>query len=155
MSANEKEFWDWWVKRFIDEHEQYITPDNHLVKQWTSGAKLDRESNPEHKALKAWDYVHERIDYKLSRKWKTPEETIQDSEGDCEDVTFLIASMLASDGVEKTQIGLGELVYPDQKKQLHTWNVVNDTVIDATGVPDGINTFKYDEKVDRINVVLE
>jgi len=127
-------FWKGWKDRFRDERDRFITPTNPAVieasAQAQQGASTDKEV-----ALNAWKYIYDNTEYILGKEWKTPQQTLREKTGDCEDVTFLIASMLKYMGVNNVKIGIGELIFPDGEVELHTWVEVKEKVIDATGEP--------------------
>lgn len=130
----EARFWKIWKDRFEDEKSLFITPNKPSVSQAAERASR-RGLNRKRTAMNIWDYIYNNVDYVLSKRWKTPAETLRESTGDCEDVTFLTASMLVSLGVDDFTIEIGELIYPDGRVELHTWVEVDGLVIDATGRP--------------------
>lgn len=129
----ETRFWIEWEDKFESDSNTYITPLDPEVIEAASVARPEMEADDERVAKEAWRYVYENVDYVLSEEWKTPSQTLREGAGDCEDVTFLIASMLPNMGIPKSEIVLGDLVFPDGSEELHTWNRVGDTVVDATG----------------------
>lgn len=139
----EARFWDEWKSRFRDERFRYITPDNPEVERAARRAKVSGGTDKE-QALSAWQYVYKRTAYKLSKEWKTPAQTLRERVGDCEDVTFLIASMLANMGVSDIKVVIGELIFPSGKVELHTWVEVNGMAVDATGSPDIAGKVTYE-----------
>ena len=96
--------------------------------------------------MRCWRWVIQNTQYKISKEWKEPEETISTGVGDCEDVTFLIASMLASLGVNRTKVVAGYLIKPNSEPEPHTWNEVDGMVVDATGSPEEVIHLKYDRE---------
>jgi transglutaminase-like putative cysteine protease len=138
----EERFFSEWKQRFEGNWEKYITPDDRRVKRWS------REAEPEFgdgddMAAAVQVYVYRNTDYKLSKKWKTPRETISSKIGDCEDFTFLISSMLPNMGVDSHEIHLGRIQFPDGTQDYHTWNEVDGSVADATGSREAIKRIKY------------
>jgi len=138
----EARFYDDWAERFETEWEQYVRPGDRRVKKWANMAVKDKNKPVEHKAERAWMYVYNNVDYTLSKKWKSPRETINSRDGDCEDVTFLIASMLPNAGVEESKVAVGEIKH-GEKTEYHTWNIVNGKVLDGTGGKDAISNQEY------------
>lgn len=137
-------FWRDWRSRFNDEASIYINPESPEVNMAVNEITYAGSSD-EAKAKAAWDYVYENVDYRLSAEWKLPGQTLTEGEGDCEDVTFLIASMLPNMGVDESYIVLGYLIFPDGRREEHTWNEVNGKVVDATGNPDSVGKLRYTE----------
>jgi transglutaminase-like putative cysteine protease len=144
--VHELTFWPEWEQRFEAEYDQYITPQNMMVKRAVVKSDAGSVNSDKEQAKKCWQWVADNIKYKLSEKWKTPEETIFSATGDCEDVTFLIASMLARLGIDNSRIVVGYLEKEGYKPELHTWNEVNGMVIDATGEPQDIPNLEYDKE---------
>jgi len=134
-SAIEARFWDTWMARFEQNRGAYITPDNREV---ISAARAATKSGGTDKdqGMAAWSYIHSRVKYVLSREWKTPAQTLREGTGDCEDVTFLAASMLLNMSVSDPQVAVGTLIYPNGDNELHTWVKVDGLVVDPTGSPD-------------------
>lgn len=151
MMTNKDEFWTWWRNRLTRNSTKFITPDNRYVRKELREIDLDSGSE-EQTIINTWKHVHNTIEYKLSKEWKTPQETIKEGVGDCEDFTFLIASMMNNVGVEDNIIQAGKLTYPHGKESLHTWNAINGMVVDGTGMPEDIRKLKY-KKVLEFEVV--
>jgi len=139
----EDRFWIEWEDKFEDDSNSYITPQHPEVGEAASVAMPVAGSTDEQVARAAWRYVYENVDYVLSEEWKTPAQTLREGTGDCEDVTFLIASMLPNMGIDRSSIVIGNLVFPNGKEELHTWNEVNGTVIDATGSQESSELSEY------------
>ena len=138
----EARFWKTWKDRFEDERSLFITPNNPSVSQAADRASRRGLSRKE-TAMDVWEYIYDNVDYILSKRWKTPAETLRERTGDCEDVTFLAASMLVSLGIDDFTIEIGELIYPDGRVELHTWVEVDDLVVDPTGSPRKNPVLKY------------
>jgi len=138
----EERFFSEWKQRFESNWQKYIKPDDRRVKRWARAAKPEI-GDDEDMAVAAHAYVYNNTDYKLSKKWKTPRETIRSKVGDCEDFTFLISSMLTNMGVESHELHLGKIKFPDGTEDYHTWNVVGGTVADATGSRQAIKRIQY------------
>jgi len=83
--------WPYWTERFEDESGKFITPNNSLVQSAVSESGARSETTPAPKAMACWLWVNDNVQYDLSKRWKTPEQTITEGLGDCEDVTFLLA----------------------------------------------------------------
>ncbi len=138
----ESRFYDEWAERFETEWRSYIRPSDPKVEKWSGIAVRGDKMSDEEKAERVWMYVYNNVEYDLSEKWKSPRETINSRKGDCEDVTFLIASMLPNVGVEKSYVVLGSLKI-NGEKEYHTWNKVGDMVIDGTGGKDAVKSQTY------------
>lgn len=139
--SEEASFWVDWFERFEEEHEQYITPKNKAVGQELRKVKTPKWGETVSKRI--WLRVYDTIEYRLSREWKTPEETIEEGVGDCEDVTFLIASMAAAAGISDNYVQAGYLIFPDGQSELHTWNLIGGKVMDGTGKPSTVRKLRY------------
>lgn len=134
-SAVEARFWDSWMMRFDSNKEAYITPNHPEVESAARAAKR-MGANNKMQGMAAWEYIHSRVRYVLSERWKTPPQTLREGTGDCEDVTFLAASMLLNMSVPELQMGVGRLAYPNGDSELHTWVEIDGLVVDPTGSPD-------------------
>lgn len=139
----EESFWIEWEDKFEDDSDSYITPQNPMVVEASNRATTGRTGDSRSIAKMAWQYVYDNTEYKLSEKWKRPEATLLDKEGDCEDFAFLIASMLPNMGVEESKLVIGDMVYPDGTEQLHVWNVIDGFAVDATGSMDSARRVEY------------
>lgn len=146
MSGIGDTFWEEWSDRFDNSTHKFITPGHPLVVKESQKVNVKQSDSEVDRAFKVWLHVHDRIEYKLSRKWKTPEETLKSEIGDCEDVTFLMASMFSNLGIEEHSIVLGDLYFPDDSGEYHTWNVVDGVIMDATGPPEVVKTLTYDQR---------
>jgi len=132
-----------WEDRFQDNWEKYITPQQKMVVEWSNDA-VETTSRPDKEIAETmWLYVYDNTEYKLSKKWKTPLETIKSRIGDCEDFTFLLASMFPNAGITTSKVALGEVKFPTGYSEYHTWNIVDGKVIDATGTPESVKKVKY------------
>ena len=130
----EARFWKGWQDRFERERDDFITPSHPAVVQAANKASTGATAT-EDVALDAWQYIYDNVSYKLSKEWKEPAQTLREGTGDCEDVTFLAASMLPNMGVDRPKIAIGELTFPSGADELHTWVIAGDTIIDPTGRP--------------------
>jgi|APHM01.1.fsa_nt_gi Transglutaminase-like enzymes, putative cysteine proteases len=139
----EANFYQGWQERFENESQMFVTPANSTVKGVSDEALMSGQQGPKTSARDAWNWVYNNIEYKLSKEWKTPEQTIREGIGDCEDVTFLIASMLPNMGVNESKLVLGELMFQDGSQEFHTWNIVDGMVIDGTGSMDKAESLQY------------
>lgn len=138
-----RNFWEDWKDRFVDNADLYITPDNDTVINAVSSLDIREQDDDIQKAIRAWGYVFKNIDYVLSRRWKTPEETIKEGVADCEDFTFLLASMFETMGIDDHQIRIGDITMPDGRIEQHTWNIVNGSIVDGTGAPNDVEYIDY------------
>lgn len=132
------------MQRFRDNVGTYITPDNEMVVNAISEVPITPYDTRKDKANKVWEYVYNEVDYKLSRKWNTPQETLALKEGDCEDVAFLSTSMFLALGMQGTKVVAGNLIFPDGRIEEHVWNVVDGMVVDATGPKRAVQGLEYD-----------
>lgn len=130
----EARFWDEWQERFEDNRYKYITPEHPDVIRAARRANR-RGADDKEKAEDAWWSVYKQVKYVLSKEWKTPAQTLRERTGDCEDVSFLIASMLPNMGVTGHELVIGDLIFPDGEKQLHVWVEVDGFEVDPTGSP--------------------
>lgn len=135
--------WDSWVERFERYNPKVITPNNSMVV--SESRRIRPGSDDVDRALNAWDHVMSRIEYGLSPGWKTPQETLKYREADCEDFTFLLASLFPNLGIKESKVVVGELISPTGKSEFHTWNVVAGRVIDATGTQKDVEKLQYKE----------
>jgi hypothetical protein len=138
----EERFFSEWKQRFEGNWRKYIRPDGRRVERWARAAETEF-GDAEDIAVAAHAYVYNNTDYKLSKKWKTPRETIRSKVGDCEDFTFLISSMLPNMGVGSHGLHLGKIQFPDGTQDYHTWNKVDGAVVDATGSREATKRIKY------------
>jgi len=138
----EARFWKGWKDRFEDSNHRFVTPDNPLIVEVSAEAH-NGTSSDEEAALQAWEYIYDNVEYVLSKEWKEPAQTLRDGTGDCEDVTFLTASMLPNMGVESFKVVIGEMVFPSGAKELHTWVEVGDLAVDPTGSPTEDPSVQY------------
>lgn len=138
--------WPDWEERFSDEYNDYITPNNPTVVRAVNESDALQRNTPQGMAESCWQWVITNTEYKISKEWKTPEETINSGVGDCEDVTFLIASMVASLGVSGSKVVAGYLTKPNGEPEPHTWNVVDGMIVDATGSPSDVQNIRYDRE---------
>jgi len=136
------DFWSRWRGRFVGNHHKYITPENELVRQVSEKAKDENILDEPH--VQAWKYVAETVRYRLSKEWKTPQETIVERTGDCEDVDFLVASMLPHFGINKFKLKIGYLNKSSGSREAHTWLVVGGEVVDPTAMPEQIVEHGYE-----------
>lgn len=136
-------FWENWISRFDNNVGTYITPQNKKVSKETN--MIDIENTNKETALNAWMHVRDKIEYSLSKEWKTPQETLEDKVADCEDFTFLLASMFPNLGIKESRMVVGDLIFPDGVRQFHTWNEVDGRIIDATGSIEVVDMLEYDE----------
>ncbi len=140
--AVDERFWDKWEDKFLSNAEDYITPNEPEVKAAVSNAGVCDSCGVAEKADAVWEYVYDRVDYKLSDEWKEPKQTLEEGVGDCEDVSFLAASMLIRAGVEEFDYVIGYLESdgPDEK---HTWLEVDGEIVDPTSPAGGNGGIEY------------
>jgi len=143
-----------WTGRFEDRAGDYVTPFNQTVQNAVDSIDICEPCGREKNAMKLWNFVFNNVEYELSKTWFTPEETIKNGKGDCEDVTFLMGSMMLAAGIKEPEIVVGYLHHKDGRKEEHTWNRVGDMVIDATGTPSVVRELRYEE-VDSWDLKIE
>jgi hypothetical protein len=136
-------FWNDWHERFKRQKDIYIRPDDQEVRLALSEFEWNRSMTDREKAIAAWKYVTSNTQYKLSEYWKKPAETLNSGIGDCEDFTFLLASMFCAMGVREHSVKTGVLILPGKKPEEHTWNNVDGMVVDGTAMPDEIAGLEY------------
>lgn len=130
-SIAEDRFWDDWNERFESNANKYIKPDDKMVESVANSIDLEGASSEYEIAVEAWDFVDKNVDYRLSKKWKTPRETLTSGIGDCEDRVFLLGSILPNLGVEQFEVVVGEAVVGNEG-EFHNWMRVNGKVVDPT-----------------------
>jgi transglutaminase-like putative cysteine protease len=74
------------------------------------------------RAWRIWDYVARSVEYVVDKKasgledfWLFPEETLMLRKGDCEDSSFLLATLLLASGISEhcVRVALGKVITPD------------------------------------------
>lgn len=142
-----EKFWRDWEDRFMREHDRFITPSSNLVQEESNKVGGSCCGGCIQKATNVWLHINRNIQYKLSKKWKTPDGTLKDGIGDCEDMDFLMLSMLPHTGVEKAKLAAGHLKTPSNSGP-HTWVVVNGKVMDPTGTPQDVQRAEYRKEIE-------
>lgn len=138
------DFWTRWSRLVEQKSDRYITPTNSNVRSFSDSIEISESDTDIDRAYKVWQEVRNSVEYEMSTAWKTPEETLTLGKGDCQDVTFLIASILPNVGVDNSQVVIGSLQFPDERIEEHTWNRVDNQVIDGTGDMNDIQKLDYD-----------
>jgi len=116
---------------------RWVTPDDSLVMELASTIK---STNNTGKALELYcivtsmDYIEDCGDY-----WQTPEETIIRGAGDCEDFTFLLASLFIAAGLEKPAVMFGSY-----NEGGHAWVEWNNKAFESTNFAFPFPTSRYD-----------
>lgn len=127
----EASFWDNWETKFQMGYNKYIAPDDSMVA--TQAEKLNISDSQTHidiaKDISSW--IARNHDYNLSKRWKTPAATIKERVGDCEDYTFLLASLLPHYGVTEFTIHAGN-ADSEGFSEMHVWLEIDGEVIDPT-----------------------
>lgn len=139
----DEEFWSDWVDKFKTQADSLITPNNSYVQNHASKVSITPAMDSPQKVTQIWHYIAEEIRYKLSKEWKTPEETLTSRIGDCEDVDFLFISMLPHHGITTCNLQIGYLTYPDKSREAHTWVKHNGRIIDPTAFPQELDGNRY------------
>lgn len=146
MERNQNsEFWDSWGDRFTRESDEYITPYHPAVIEAVGNVEFSDCCMDWIRTVDMWEWVKGNINYKLSREWKEPAQTLSEGVGDCEDLDFLLASMMLNDGVQDFELVIGYIIHKDGREEEHTWLRMNDMVIEPTTLPERMNGLKYKE----------
>ena len=138
-------FWNDWIERFKYNAGDYITPDNERVISAVDEVDVSGADSDVEKAHRVWGFITHEIEYKLSKEWKEPEETLRDKIGDCEDMDFLAISMLENMGIDDANLVVGNLSKPSGGGGAHAWVSVDGAVIDPTGRPETVKDLEYQE----------
>jgi len=128
---SEAYFWDKWESKMMVNNRKYISPDSPDVKQLADGMNILTGQNDIGIARDVSDWIASNYDYKLEKKWRRPRQTIIDQMGDCEDFTFLLASLLPHFGVDEFTIVAGDAI-TGNLSELHVWLEIDGEVIDPT-----------------------
>lgn len=139
-------FWDRWVDWVVNNTNSLIQPDDKMVVQVANHIPTYPEDKTLDIAHRTWEEVRRRVNYELTDEWRTPRETLMKGYGGCEDMTFLQSSLLINLGVDRHHIAVGILEVSDGKLEEHTWNMVNDEIIDPTGSPKDVESLNYTPK---------
>ena len=135
-------FFQWWSDRLNNNIGTYITPNSNEVRAFSK--KIDASGDTHTNVINTWGTVRNNIQYKLSKKWKTPNETLSSGDGDCEDYTFLLCSLFPLVGVKEAKIHAGNLVGNKNNNEYHAWAEVNGMVVDATTTPTHAKELTYE-----------
>lgn len=138
------DFWSDWIDRFEDEKEVIITPDNPAVLRYAKKIGLDRGSDSWSDVTDLWQRVYDDIEYKLTWEWSTPENTLFVGFGDCEDLSFLLSSLLPHAGFNEFEFEIGYLNGQGVDDEEHVWLKVDGNIVDATGPPGNPEHYDYD-----------
>jgi len=128
---SESYFWDNWESKMMVNYRKYIAPDSQAVTELANSLNILENQTHAGIAGDISDWIANNYDYKLEKRWRRPEETIQDQMGDCEDYTFLLASLLPHFGVDEFTIVAGEAI-TGSKSELHVWLEIDGDVTDPT-----------------------
>lgn len=108
-----------------DIREWFSEPDNEVIRRCLQEINLPEARVPgsfDLRAWKIWKYVAESISYVVDKNaegindfWQFPEETLMLRKGDCEDASFLLATLLLASGISDhcVRVALGKVVSPD------------------------------------------
>lgn len=146
-------FWSGWIERFEGDVDTYITPTHPAVVREVDEVG-DLVGDDYDKAKELWLHVRNSIRYSLSKKWKTPAETLSSGVGDCEDLDFLLLSMFPHYGITDGELVIGSLRTQSDRIGLHTWIEIDSRIIDPTGHPRDVDGVAYKE-VERFNIQYE
>lgn len=141
----DQSFWDEWEDRFSSNVGSLVTPQNKCVIEVANSIGFGGLGSVDTQVDKAWSWIHKNIDYKLSKEWKSPSDTISEGVGDCEDMDFLFLSMVPWAGVMEADLVIGNFVSDDQRGA-HTWVEVNGRVVDPTTNTLSVDPQNYNEE---------
>lgn len=153
MSFVKALFWTNWINRFHRIQEELITPNNGKVKQEAKKIDIPDGADDVERAKKVWLHIEDTITWDLTKKWQEPEELLETKVGDCEDMDFLMISMLPHVGVYNAKLKIGDLVKPSGGGGPHTWVVVDGVDMDPTGLPRDVKRIDY-EPVHTFNIEM-
>jgi transglutaminase-like putative cysteine protease len=94
-----------------------------------------QEGSFDERARLVWEYVINCIDYAQDANaqskrdfWQFPAETLALGKGDCEDCTFLLASMLLASGISPfcVRAVIGVSIQKDESSVGHSWPIYKD-----------------------------
>ncbi len=117
-----------------DIREWFSTPENEVIRRCLQEIGLPEARVPgafDLRAWKIWKYVAESIAYVIDKNsegiedfWQFPEETLMLRKGDCEDASFLLATLLLASGISNhcVRVVLGKVVSTDATIG-HAWVV--------------------------------
>ena len=132
-SLRKSRFWLEWQRKFEgNANTVWIQPNSKAAKRVASEAIRTTSTTPLQKANDIWRWVSNNIDYKLRKEWQPPDDLLARGSGDCEDISFLIASALHSSGVKNSTLSIGYVIGPNGEQEPHVWNTVQGEVIDGT-----------------------
>lgn len=107
------------IREFVSPVDDVII--KNTLKELALNHQLPKTTNPgdfDKRAMVVWDYVARNVKYTFDRKsqsksdfWLFPSEVLTLKEGDCEDSSFLLASLLIGSGISpfNVRVALGEL----------------------------------------------
>lgn len=136
-------FWSDWVERFENERDVIITPDNPAVLRYAKKIGASRMGKNFSNVEKIWQRVYDDVEYKLTWEWSTPENTLFVGFGDCEDLSFLISSLLPHIGYDEFKFEIGYLKGMGVDNEEHVWLKVDGEIVDATGQPGNPDNYEY------------
>lgn len=142
----EARFWDKWDRKFSFGSERYIKPFNTTVKETAESLNISEGQTDVDIATDISDWIHNHHEYKLSKRWKRPEATVREGSGDCEDYTFLLASILPHYGINEFSIVTGEAQIAD-KGEFHVWLEIDGNVIDPTASKSQQENVEYESEL--------
>ncbi|MFB3765164.1 MAG: transglutaminase family protein [Methanotrichaceae archaeon] len=117
-----------------DIREWFSAPDNEVIRRCIQEIGLPEARVPgafDLRAWRIWKYVAESITYIIDKDaegiddfWQFPEETLMLKKGDCEDSSFLLATLLLASGISDhcVRVALGKVVSAEGASG-HAWVV--------------------------------
>ena len=138
-------FWESWMDRFESNQVEYITPDDEYVVAFSEDIDIPDCDCDKKKAKSIWLKITDGIDYRLSKEWKTPRQTLTDMMGDCEDYVFLFLSVAPNVGLTDVEMAIGYLRKGGKTGAggPHVWVEVDGMVVDPTGYPTDVEDMEY------------
>jgi hypothetical protein len=137
-------FWNEWENRFEGNTAKFITPNIEPVKKYAAEVNSPKEASDKQIAKEIWLHITNNTLYRLSKKWKTPKETIESGSADCEDMVFLFTSVAPNLGLYEVVVVIGYL-HKDGVNYPHVWAEVEGMVIDPTGYPEDVDQLGYED----------
>lgn len=142
----EARFWDNWESRFSMNSHKYIKPQQPEVADLVGSLNVMSNQTDIGIARDISDWIAGNHEYNLTKRWRKPEDTINEGMGDCEDFTFLLASILPHYGVTDFSVVAGDAI-SDGYKELHVWLEIDGEVIDPTATSLQAEDVEYQSEI--------
>lgn len=141
-SIMEANFWDNWESKFNLNGKRYLDPDEQKVRHTVEHLNIAENRSDIEVARDISDWISSNHKYELTKRWRKPEDTLEEGVGDCEDYTFLLASILPHFGIKKFDIVAGDARYSGNS-EFHVWMELDGEVIDPTASSLQSETVQY------------